>query len=185
MKSALLAAVLLCSGICHASAAPRVALVRIVDIYAALPETAAIKADIEKAKEEIMKNQRAAEVVKVAKEMQEIQKTLEASKDMEAEARRKLAQDFELKRQQAQTLQRDFEVFRADKQKELDRKSVARMRAALEKISVTTRRIAQERGYELVLDSTGKTNTNMPFVLYVKKPDDLTDVVVAALKDAK
>ena len=45
-------------------------------------------------------------------------------------------------------------------------------------------KVAKEQGYDLVLDSSGNTNTGVPFVLYQKESPDLTDDVKAALQDA-
>ncbi len=58
------------------------------------------------------------------------------------------------------------------------------MRASLNRIHETARRIAAEQGCELVIDSSGNTNTGVPFILYQKETPDLTVAVTAALEDS-
>lgn len=166
-------------------AGTRIALVRVTEIYGGLPESAAITRDTETESKKILQDQRAEDVRKIIGELEELRVKLSDKKsNLSDEEKRKTARDFELKRQQAQTLKKEFDIFRAERQKEIDRAMVKRMRDALNRIWDTTRRVAKEQNYDLVIDSTGKTNTNLNFVLYAKKPDDITDTVVAALKDS-
>ena len=60
---------------------------------------------------------------------------------------------------------------------------VTGMRALLDEIAEVTRMVAQERGFEAVIDSSGNTNTGVPFVLFSKNAPDITSDVQAALED--
>ncbi len=60
---------------------------------------------------------------------------------------------------------------------------VAGMRASLDQIVKTSARIAKEKGFDMVFDSSGNTNTGIAFVLYHKESPDITDDVKAALKE--
>jgi outer membrane protein len=166
-------------------AAPRVALVRVRDIYTALPATAALQEELRKERDGIMKDPRAEDLRRVLADLQALQ-TAMADKDnpMDLEVGRKTARDFELKRQEAQALQKDFEAFRAEREKEINRRMVAAMRQSLNRILEISAKIGRERGYDLVLDGSGGTNTGLEFVLYQKQAPDLTDDVKAAIKDA-
>ena len=168
-----------------ASAAPRFALIRVKDIYSGLASTAALQQEIKMAREEIMKDQRAEDLRKIIGELQTLQARLsDKNNPLDETASRKLARSYEIKRQEAQTLQKEFENFRAEQEKQINKKMVAGMRASLNKIMEASNRIGKEQGYDLVLDGSGNTNTSVPFVLYSKKSPDLTDDVKAALKDS-
>ena len=57
------------------------------------------------------------------------------------------------------------------------------MRESLDRIATISARIAKERGYETVFDSSGNTNTGVPFILFSKNAPDITADIEAALKD--
>jgi Skp family chaperone for outer membrane proteins len=171
--------------VCTATAAPKVALVRVKDIYSGLPATEELQKRIKAERDEIMKDQRAEELRKIISELQGLQARLSDKKDpLPEEASRKLARSYELKRQEAQTLQKEFESFRTEREKDINRAMVAGMRSLLDEILETSRRVGKEKGFDVVFDSSGDTNTGVPFVLYSRKSPDLTDDVTAAMKDA-
>lgn len=168
-----------------ASAAPRFALIRVKDIYAGLPSTAALQQEIKNERDLIMKDQRAEELRKIIAELQSLQTRLsDKNNPLDEATSRKLARSYEIKRQEAQTLQKEFESFRTEQEKQINRKMVTGMRASLDKIMETSRKVAKEKGYDLVFDSSGNTNTGVAFVLYQKTSPDLTGDVKAALQDA-
>lgn len=169
-------------GVC---AAPRVALVRVKDIYAGLPATAAFQKQIKSERDAIMKDERAEQLRRIIGELQSLQARLsDKANPLDDETARKLARTYEIKRQEAQTLQREFENFRGEQEKAINRKMVTGMRESLNLIADTSRKVAKEQGYDLVLDSSGNTNSSMPFIIYQKNPPDLTATVQAALEDA-
>ena len=181
--SAILA--LLCASLPAASAAPRVALVKVKEVYSQLPATLQLQEQIKRERQEIMKNPRAAELRRALEELNQIQTRL-SDKDnpLDEESGRKVARDYELKRQEAQTLQREFESFRTEREKEINRTMVAGMREILNRITEISGKLAKERGFDLLFDSSGNTNTGMPFILHHQQSADLTEDVKAALKDA-
>jgi len=168
-----------------AAAAPRFAVVRVKDIYAGLPATTAMQDEIKAERDQIMKNERAEDLRKTINELQGIQAKLsDKNNPLDEATSRKLARGYEIKRQEAQTLQKEFESFRTEQEKQINRKMVEAMRASLDRIMEMARKIAKERGYDLVFDSSGNTNTGVAFVLYQKESPDITDDVKAALQDA-
>jgi Skp family chaperone for outer membrane proteins len=169
-----------------ASAAPRFAVVRIKDIYTALPSTAAIQQQIKNDQAAIMKDQRAEQLRKIIGELQALQAQLSDKTTPPDEATsRKLARTYEIKRQEAQTLQQEFENFKTEQEKIINRKMVAGMRASLSRIEAASLKISKERGFDAVFDSSGDTNTGVPFVLFSKDAPDLTPDIQAALKDSE
>ena len=168
-----------------ASAAPRLALIRVKDIYAELPSTAALQQQIKAERNEIIKDQRAVDLRRILAELRDLQARLsDKDQPLTGDIRDKLARSYEIKRQEAHTLQKEFESFRAERQKEINRKMVAGMRASLDEIMETSRKVGKELGYDLVLDGSGDTNTGKPFVLYSRKAPDITDDVKAAMEDS-
>lgn len=168
-----------------ASAGPRLALIRVKDIYTGLPSTAALQQQIKAERDEIMKDQRADDLRKIINELQDLQARLsDKNNPLSEDVSRKLARSYEIKRQEAQALQKEFESFRTEREKEINRKMVTTMRASLNEIMETSRKVGKEQGYDLVFDGSGNTNTGVPFVLYSKEPPDLTDDVKAALEDS-
>jgi outer membrane protein len=186
MNSLKAISILLLATAVAASAAPRIAVVRVKDIYTALPSTIAIQQQIKTETAEIMKDKRAEQLRKIITELQTLQTQLsDKSAQVDETTSRKLARAYEIKRQEAQTLQQEFESFKAEQEKAINRKMVSGMRASLDQIAEVSKKIAKDRGYEVVFDSSGSTNTGVPFVLYNKNAPDLTADVQAALKDAE
>lgn len=167
-------------------AAPSVALVRVKSVYTGLESTATLQKQIQQERKAIMKDERAQQLRRIIVELQGLQARLsDKAKPLDDTTRRKLARSYEIKRQEAQTLQKEFESFRAEQEKEINRKMVKAMRASLDKIVETAEKIAKKKGFDLVFDSSGNTNTGTAFVLYSKESPDLTDDVTAALQPAK
>jgi Skp family chaperone for outer membrane proteins len=168
-----------------ANATPRFALVRVKEIYSAMPSTAALQEQVKNEHEAIMKDQRAEQLRKIIGELQALQAQLaDKNKTVDEATNRKLAQAYEIKRQEAQTLQQDFESFKTEQEKLINQKMVASMRDTLNRIVIASGKLARERGFDSVFDSTGSTNTGVPFVLFSKDAPDLTADVEAALKDS-
>jgi Skp family chaperone for outer membrane proteins len=169
-----------------ASAAPRFALVRVKDIYAALPSTAVLQIELKKERDGIMKDQRAEELRRIIAELQTLQAQLSDKTTPPDEATgKKLARTYEIKRQEAHTLQQEFENFKTEQEKAINKKMVASMRKSLDRITSYSTKLAKERGFDTIFDSSGATNTGVPFVLYSKAAPDLTADVQAALKDTE
>lgn len=167
------------------SAAPRFATVRVADIYRNLESTRALNDRLDKERKDIALDERAIHLRKILEELsilyKELQKKREAPVD---EVTRKLAQSFEQKRQESQTLQQEFQLFETEKKKDINRRMVVSMRESLGKISSVSERIAKELGYDCAFDVSGSSNTGVPVILYVKDGKDITEDVVAALKDS-
>lgn len=167
-----------------ATAAPRIATVRVRDIYTELPSTTKLQEEIKAEREKIMQTPQAEELRKTLSELQALQSRLsQRQNQIDDEMSRSLTRMYEVKRQEAQTLQEAFETYRTEAQARISRKMVDGMRASLTKIVSVATKIGQERGFDSVFDSSGNTNTGLPFIVYVKNAPDLTADVQAALKD--
>jgi Skp family chaperone for outer membrane proteins len=166
--------------------APQIAVVRVMDIYTKLASTAELGRKYQSERDGIMSDPR-AEILRTAingleGEIEEIGKRLrDKSRPLDEESARKLFRTYEIKRQEAGTLQHDFENFRSEREKDINRRMIAAMRESLDRIMDVAGRTARVNGCALVIDSTGNTNTGVPFILYQKNARDLTDAVKTAL----
>lgn len=175
---------LLCATVVTATAAPRFAIIRVKDIYTALPSTADLQEEIKTERDEIRKDERADLLRKIIAELQTLQAQLsDRNHPLDEVTNRKLARNYEIKRQEAQTRQQEFENFKSGKEKLINRKMVAGMRRSLTRITEASQKLAKEKGYDAVFDGSGHTNTGVPFVLYSKAAPDLTADVQALLQD--
>jgi Skp family chaperone for outer membrane proteins len=166
--------------------APQIALVRVMDIYGNLASTAELRRKYQSERDAIMRDPR-AEILRSAisgleGELEEMRKRLrDKTRPLDEESARKLFRMYEIKRQEAGTLQDDFEKFRSEREKDINRRMIAAMRESLDRIMEAAGRTARVHGCGLVIDSTGNTNTGVPFILYQKNAKDLTDAVKTAL----
>lgn len=164
-----------------AIAAPKVALVKIGEIYRALPATKTLEANVEAERAEILTNARADAYRSVLKDLERLRAGIaKIPKDDRATLER-AQQNYTLKRQEALTLHREFLTYRQRKTEEINTRMVAEMEKILEEIRVQAVAIGEAQGYDWVLDADGRTNTGLPFVLYSKEPHDITADVLGAL----
>ena len=167
------------------AAPPRFALVKVSDIYRELPSTTAFQQSIQQQRDDIMKNERAEEFRKSLATLQDLQNQLQdKNAKRDDAANRKLAQEFEIKRQEAQTLQQEFENYRNEQTRLINTRIVTEMRKSLDQIVALSQKIAKEKGYDGVFDSSGETNTAVPFILYSKSAPDISEDVKALIKDS-
>lgn len=162
--------------------APQIAVVRVMDIYSNLASTVELGHKYQSERDEILRDPRAEILRHALSGLEEMEKRLsDKTQPRDEEAARKLYRTYEIKRQEARTLQHDFEKFRSEREKDINRRMIAAMRGSLDRIRDAAGRTARVHGCALVVDSTGNTNTGMPFILYQKNAKDLTDAVITAL----
>lgn len=164
-----------------AAAAPKIALVKVGEIYHALPASKTLQSSVDTERNEILSNARADAYRSVLKELEELRQGIgkipKEDETMLEQARR----NFTMKRQEALTLQREFQDFQQRKTDEINTRMVAEMEKILAEIHAKAIEIGRSRGYDWVLDADGRTNTGLPFVLYSKQPHDITADVLSAL----
>lgn len=179
------ATILVLSAMVAAAAPPRVAVVRVSDVFKQLESTAKANEELQIKREKIKADQRLVDYKKMYADLELRGKQL-SGKDPELDpaTREKLEREFAIKRQEAKSLFDDIEAFRAARTQEINAEMVAGMRERLEGIREVTEKLAKEEGYDWIFDSSGNTNTGVPLLLYAKNPDDLTDQVLAILGKA-
>jgi Skp family chaperone for outer membrane proteins len=166
-------------------ASPRIAVVRISDIYRGLDSTVALNEEVRGERASVERDARKKALDDARAELQALYKQLLKSAEEEADPgqRERMERAYVMKTQEAMTLQREFVSFRDRRLQEINGRMVQRMEASLARIRSVAAEVGEAKGYDWVLDSTGNTNTGLPFVLYAKSPPDLTDEVIAALSE--
>jgi Skp family chaperone for outer membrane proteins len=163
-------------------AAPKFAVVRVTDIYRELPSTTATQKAIQEQREVVSENIRANRFRAILAELQALEVVLQENKDrIETEDGKKLIRNYEIKRQEAETVRQDFEEFSAAENKRINEEMVAGMRSSLGRITAAATQVARERNLDGILDISGNSNTGIPFVLYSKGAPDITEDVVELL----
>ncbi|MEK7953832.1 OmpH family outer membrane protein [Luteolibacter soli] len=166
--------------------APRVAVIRVSEIFNKLESTVRATAETNARKAEIDKDSRMVTYKELYADLELRKKALEENPPkIDAETRKRLAREYAVKLQEAKSLLEDFEGFRADRMREIETDAVEGMKQRLAVIQSTAEQMAKQEGYDWVLDASGNTNTGLPLLLYAKKAHDLTDRVLASLGPAQ
>lgn len=185
-KAAAVIATMIMASFPALAAPPRVATVRVSDVFRQLDSTVKANEAIQAKREALKKDKRQVAIDQLVAELELRGKKLsEGGTTIDPDTRKKLEREFLLKRQEAKSLEEDLESFRGEKNREINAEMVSGMRVRLDQIRSTAEKIAKEDGYDWIFDSSGQTNTGVPLVLYVKNPNDLTDRVLAAMGQAK
>ncbi|MEP4076631.1 OmpH family outer membrane protein [Haloferula sp.] len=168
-----------------AAANPKVAVVRVAEIHRSLDSTKEQEIAIKAERDAVARDARLRAYHSVLKELEGISKKLkEALADTanpDQAVRENLKRDYSLKLQEASTLHREYESFRSERLRQINAKMVSQMEASLANIHATAAEVGKKKGVDWVFDSSGYTNTGVPFVLYAKNPLDLTTDVLSAL----
>jgi len=183
------AAVILSLSICvsvAAGAPPKVAVVRVADIFRQLEETARENRDLQAKRDAIQRDGRLASYNEMYADLEYRRKQLAGSAGgMDGATRSRLEREFAIKRREAKLLLEAFESYRAERTREINAEMVEGMKLRLAKIQEAAGKIAAEEGFDWVFDASGNTNSGVPLLLYAKSSNDLTDRVLALLGKAQ
>jgi Skp family chaperone for outer membrane proteins len=167
------------------AAPPKVAVVRVADVFRQLEDTVKANQELQAKREAINKDKRLAEYQAMYADLEYRRKQLaEAGGKIDAATRAKLEREYAIKRREAKSLLDDFESYRAERTREINAEMVEGMKLRLQRIHDAAGKIAGEEGFDWVLDGSGNTNTGVPLLLYAKSPNDLTDRVLGFLGKA-
>lgn len=166
-----------------AVAAPRIAVVRVADVYKSLDATRKQQDAVAANMEALQKDRRATELLKMRNSLREQYTSLPQKPTTAAEMAK--VREYALKYREATTLQEDFNSFCEEEVRNINIRKVKEMRQSLDLIVETARKIGKDEGIDWVFDTSGNTNTSLPLVVYAKAPLDLTDRVLSALQPNK
>lgn len=161
----------------------RFAGVRVTDVFKGNADTAAALTEIEARRKKLNEDPRNKELDALANETRQLLDQADAAaKAGDVATGQKLAREIGIKRRDLEALGHAIDEDRIRASRELDRELVRTTVAALERIRQLAAEVGKERGFDLVIDTSGNSNTGVPVVLYTKNLPDLTDEVIARLK---
>jgi outer membrane protein len=167
-----------------ASAQTKIALVRVKDVYLDLPSTQALQEKLLAERKAITENERAEQLRKSLFELDQLNQEIQSKlSQLESDAGKKLIDAFELKRQETTTLRTEFDNYKASEEKRINTEMVHATRSAMNKIMAAADQLAKERNFDAVFDLSANTNTGLPLLIYTSNTYDLTDDVIALLKE--
>ena len=179
----LLLAFLVAAASLHAQT--RFAGVRVADAFQADAASSAALADIDARRKKLADDPRNQELDTLANETRKLLEQADAAaKKGNADTQQKLARQISIKRRDLEALGRVIDEDRTRASRDLDREFVRTTRAALDRIHRLAAEVGKERGFDAVLDTSGNSNTGLPVLLYQKNLPDLTDEVIARLKQS-
>jgi outer membrane protein len=99
--------------------------------------------------------------------------------------KRKKSQEFQLKLDEAKAMDRERREFLQRRTRALDLKKQASMKGILEEIRQRIIGHSKKEDFDFVLDKSGLSNNQVPFLLYTKDATDITETLLVELnKDA-
>lgn len=183
------AALILSLSICVSVAAggpPKVAVVRVADIFRQLEETVLENRALEAKRDAINQDGRLASYHAMHADLESRRKQLAAGTgEMEVATRAKLEREFAIQHREAASLLEEFESYRLERTREINAEMVQGIKLRLESIQQAAGKIAAEEGFDWVFDASGNSNSGVPLLLYAKSSNDLTNRVLALLGKAQ
>ena len=124
-------------------------------------------------------NVRLTAIRELQEELEELRKKAEDPSMSDAK-RQSLGQELNMKQNQGIALQRERQEFLQRRNQALNETMVQRMKGILEEIRKLVEEEAKKEDFDYVLDKSGLSTSQVPFLLYAK---DATDITAVLLKD--
>ena len=120
---------------------------------------------------------------KLSKLAAEVKKARQAARRNQSDksAQLRALSEAELKQEEYRALEKALRESRSRRTADLNRRLVASTRRLLAQVCQAVAEVGRERGYDLVVDTSGHTNTGLPLILYSRHLPDLTNEVIARL----
>lgn len=181
IRALLLALLVLAPAGLHAQT--RIAGVRVTDAFQACTQAKHALDAIEQRRKALADDPRHKEIDAMVAEIRKLQEKLAPQND--PQVRDDAARQIEIKRGELESTGRLIEEDRVKAERQLNRELFEATREALDLIRQTAAKVGKERGFDLVVDSSGNSNTGLSFLLYSKELPDLTADVIALLNQGQ
>lgn len=184
--STIIAAVILTSVSSSAADAIKIATVDMQELFKQYYRTneAQKQINVERARIQKENNERLARIRELEENLGNLRKQLEdpAINDSKKQT---LFKDWQTKQQEGIALDRERREFLQRRNQALNEKMVQRMKGILEEIRKLVEELAKKNDYDYVLDKSGLSTSQVPFLLYTKDATDITSLLLKDLnKDA-
>lgn len=166
--------------------APKVAIVDMGKLLNEYHETRAAQAEDQSEKEKIQAqdNERMAAIQELDTELKKIAQSMQ-DPSLAAEKREEIRQKGLDKQQTLMALQRERQESTQRRVNALKEHMVAKMQDIRKTVIDRVNKYGEENKYDYVFDQTGLSTNYVPFLLYVRDKQDITDEILADLnKDA-
>jgi outer membrane protein len=157
----------------------RFAGVRVSDAFQACVSAKKSLEEIESRRKTLAADPRTKETDAMIEEIRKLRD--QASDNKDPQARDKARREIEIKSGALETTARLIEEDRVKAERELNRELVAKTNAALQRIRKIAAEIGKDRGFDLVIDISGNSNTGVPVILFAKDLPDFTSDVIAKI----
>lgn len=139
--------------------------------------------NVERAKIQKENNDRLSRIRELEKTLQMLRGKLE-NPAISDKKKKDLFKDFETKTEEGVALDRERREFLQRRNANLNEKMLERMRGILEEIRKLVETRGKAKGYNLLLDNSGLSTSQVPFLLYSDLPDLTVELLSELNKDA-
>lgn len=163
---------------------PRIATVNASELFAKYYRTETEQAKLAAEQEKIANEARTAMIEQTRAELAELGTQSRSTSNSE-DSRQEYFRKYQMKLHELRSLERDTIQYRQERQKEINRKLVTISKILLSEVQSTVQRVAMAQGYDMVLDVSGDTSSQMPTLIYIREATDITSQVLKELNRSK
>lgn len=165
--------------------APRIATVDIKALYEGSEGSKELSRQINSDRAQIQKdqNERRVAIQALDKELMSLRKQVE-DPSVSASKKQAIAAKWEPMQQERIALERNLNEYVQRRSRALQEKMMQRMKLILTGIREVVDAHAKQEGYDYVLEKTGASSSQVPFILYSKDAADITAEILEKMKDA-
>lgn len=154
------------------------------DVFAKYYLKIKIEKDVQEQIEALKTSSRVVAVQEMDSKLKELAVTVR-DKALAAETRELAAKEFNSLAIEHQALLQEMEQFLADAKRQATRDLVETLEELISRVRKEISILSKEEGYDLVLESRGKTSSQISPIVYLRNKTDITTLVVERLnKDA-
>lgn len=171
-------------GALQAQQKPRIATVDAAELFAKYYRTDTEKDKLSKEHQKTVNDPRVAVITKTREELAKLNKQARSTSYSE-DSRQEYFRQYQMKLHELRSLERDTIQYRQSRQKEINRQLVAISKILMSEVQSTVQRVAAAQHYDLVLDVSGDTSSQVPTLIYIRDATDITSQVLKELNRHK
>lgn len=159
---------------------PKFAIVDVTRAFEAYHVTVLEKENIEKARAALQNDPRFEKIKLLKVELLDLRDDVRDTTRSHDE-REQAFREFQIKDRDLRVLQRETSEHIAEQARIIDTAMVKKTRHLLGEVRAAIQKIAQEGGYDYVFETSGRTSSQIPPLIYIRDAVDLTAPVIDAL----
>lgn len=163
------------------AAQTRIAGVQVTRAFRSYHRTKAAMQQFDGERAQLENNPLRQQVERLAAEARQAEAAAAKAPADDPEARLEAERLVQLKADELRAVTNALRESRNDRTTELNRRQVAATRELLGAVCQAAVELGRERGFDLVIDSSGNSNTGLPVIIHARNLPDLTDDVILRL----